>query len=510
MIWKKYIGKISDPQIPMLFDYSYAGYRLGEVGIPNTHEGLKTFDVTEYGAVANDDISDQEAIQSAIGAAEMDGGGIVFFPPGRFLVNVAPEKTDPVRITSSNIILRGSGMGQGGTTIEMKDHMLRRYSEEPEWRVSYMFVFEPEEKSEPRSTVVTTNAAEGELTIEVENTGLFEGAKYLQLKLLNSLAAVETALAGKPVRPHWERIREEGVSYYEIHEIKEITGNTITLSDPLVNDVEAALDWRAYQYEPLTDVGVEDIHFRANFSDKFEHHKDFIHDNAWSIVSMNTVASSWVRRCRFSNVTGAVSLSDSYASSVLMLVVDGNSGHKLTNVAQSSRILTGLITDLSTDGQFHGASMSHYTSGSVIWRVDNPKQGWDSHAQVPKNNLVDLYEGAKMTAHGGNFRNEPHHLRGLTLWNYERIGEPVVDYDFWSMSGRGMYWGFSVVDPIIVGFHGSQTTFDEHRVGYLESLGKAVLPASLYEAQLKHRLGELPAWLERAKAEWQKIEPNNR
>lgn len=119
---------------------------------------------------------------------------------------------------------------------------------------------------------------------------------------------------------------------------------------------------------------------------------------------MQRVADSLVRRCRFSNITGAMSLSNSYASSILMLLVEGNSGHKLTNVTQSVRILTGLIDDASIGGKYHGASMSHRTTGLVIWHVKTPKQGWDSHAEFLKNNLMDLYEGAKMT-HGGYFKN---------------------------------------------------------------------------------------------------------
>lgn len=180
----------------------------------------------------------------------------------------------------------------------------------------------------------------------------------------------------------------------------------------------------------------------------------------------------------------------------------------MTNVTKSSRILTGLITDATDKGQWHGATMSHHTSGSVIWRVKTRKQGWDSHGDIPKTNLVDLYEAAKMPAHGGFYKNEPHHLKGLTLWNYKRVGDPIRNYNFWSLSGKGMYWGFSAVNPFIVGLHGSAITFDESNVGYLESLGKAVLPESLYEAQLKHRLGKMPKWVKKSKKAWHQLEKN--
>ncbi|WP_291864853.1 DUF4955 domain-containing protein [Maribacter sp.] len=505
IIWKKFTGEISDPKIPKLFDYSYAGYKLGEEGIPKRFKKATIFNVIDFGAIPNDSFSDQKAIQSAINAAEKNNGGIVFFPKGEFLVNVSPQKTNPITIKSSNIILKGSGLGRNGTVIHMQNHMLQSYPNEPEWKVSYMFKFYSN-KSKNVATNITINAEEGAFVIEVENPNIFKKAKYIRLEMPFSIDAISESLGGKNTRPHWEKIKEKGVTFVENHEIKSISGNKITLKDPLVNTLKTEYDWQVMPFYPIENVGVEDIFFKANFKDKFIHHKNFIHDNAWSMISMQNVSNSWVRRCRFSNITGAVSINASYASSLLMLLVEGNSGHKLTNVTQSTRVLTGLVFDATNNGQWHGASMSHKTSGSVVWRVKTPKQGWDSHADIPKNNLVDLYEASKMTAHGGFYKNEPHHLKGLTLWNYKRVGNTVLDYDFWSLSGKGMYWGFSAVNPIIVGLHGSKTTFNKDNIGYLESLGTKVFPESLYEAQLKYRIGRMPNWIRKSQKEWKKIE----
>ena len=505
-IWKKFTGEINNPNIPKLFDYSYAGYKLGEKEIPKKHKHLTVFNVVDFGAIPNDTISDQDAIQAAINAAEKNNGGVVFFPKGEFLVNVKPKKTNPIEITASNIILKGSGLGKNGTVINMKDHMLQRTPDEAEWKVSYMFTFFSK-KGEGKPTNIAKNATKGDFTIEVENIHLFKNSKFIQLEMPYNVNAVTEALAGKKVRPHWEKVLEQGVTFVENHEIKSISGNIITLKDPLINSINTDYNWEAIPFYPLENVGVEDIYFKANFNDAYVHHKDFLHDNAWSIISMQRVANSWVTRCKFSNITGAVSVSNSHASSILMLLVEGNSGHKLTNVSESTRILTGLISDASNNGQFHGASMSHKTSGSVIWRIKTPKQGWDSHADIPKNNLVDMYESGEITSHGGNYKNEPHHLEGLTLWNYNYKGKPVENYDFWKLSGsRHLYWGFSVVNPIVVGFHGSPTTFNEENLGYLESLGKAVLPESLYEAQLRHRLGKTPKWVGKSLKAWKKIQ----
>ncbi|MDL5513938.1 DUF4955 domain-containing protein [Arenibacter sp. M-2] len=506
LIWKKYTGEINDSKIPLLFDYSYAGYKLGKDCIPEKHSGLTVYNVLDFGAIPNDSISDQEAIQIAIHEAEKNKGGIIFFPPGEFLVNVNPSTSNPITINESNVIIKGSGLGKGGTIVHMKDHMLQSFPDQPEWQVNYLIKFVSETKNKSK-TNITAYSKEGDFVIEVENAGLFHKAKYIQLEMPYNLEAVSASLDGKPIRPHWEKVKENGVSFIENHEIESIRGNKITLKDPLINTIEVSKNWQANQYFPLENVGVEDIYFKANFKEAYEHHKDFIHDNAWSIISMNSVASSWVRRCRFSNIIGAVALNNSYASSILILLIDGSSGHKLTNVTTSSRVLTGLITDATESGQFHGASKSHRTSGSVIWRVKTPKQGWDSHADIPKNNLVDLYEGSKMTNHGGFYKNEPHHLKGLTLWNYKRVGETQDNYDFWKLSGpKQLYWGFSVVNPTVVGMHGSNTTFNQENLGYLESLGQAVFPESLYEAQLKYRLGKTPKWIEKYLKEWYKIE----
>lgn len=49
--------------------------------------------------------------------------------------------------------------------------------------------------------------------------------------------------------------------------------------------------------------------------------------------------------------------------------------------------------------------------------------------------------------------------------------------------------------PIIVGHHGSKTTFIPTQVTADEGNGTAMEPLSLYEAQLENRLGMTPQWL---------------
>lgn len=92
---------------------------------------------------------------------------------------------------------------------------------------------------------------------------------------------------------------------------------------------------------------------------------------------------------------------------------------------------------------------------------------------------------------GGARQNLPNHGRYLVLWNYKETDEPESNFEFWST--KTWYW--KIVPPIIVGFHGAGTTFKKDEVQILESLGTPVKPESLFEEQLKLRLGKLPDWI---------------
>ena len=63
----------------------------------------KPFDVTAFGAIANDGLDDTDAVQAALDAAGANGGGTVLIPRGRFEIN------DPIRIPRF-VLLKGAGM----------------------------------------------------------------------------------------------------------------------------------------------------------------------------------------------------------------------------------------------------------------------------------------------------------------------------------------------------------------------------------------------------------------
>jgi hypothetical protein len=92
--WKSFQSSTDRSPAEILTDYSYAGYEHGEKGIPDVQGPI--FKVTDYGAKADDAISDEDPIRKAVAAAEQAGGGVVLFPPGKFLIWTDRKKVEPI------------------------------------------------------------------------------------------------------------------------------------------------------------------------------------------------------------------------------------------------------------------------------------------------------------------------------------------------------------------------------------------------------------------------------
>lgn len=83
-------------------------------------QGSGIWNPVAYGAIPDDGIDDAEAIQNAMDAASNAGGGIVFFPPGRFDLNTSQSSYNSTFLEPrNNTILQGSGMGV--TTLRVMD-----------------------------------------------------------------------------------------------------------------------------------------------------------------------------------------------------------------------------------------------------------------------------------------------------------------------------------------------------------------------------------------------------
>lgn len=94
---------MTSPDGLFLHDFSYAGYRNGEVD-PAAGAALPELNVVAaYGADPTGATDATAAIQSAITAAESAGGGVVYIPEGLY------QLAGALTVSASNVVLRGAG-----------------------------------------------------------------------------------------------------------------------------------------------------------------------------------------------------------------------------------------------------------------------------------------------------------------------------------------------------------------------------------------------------------------
>ncbi|WP_430817507.1 DUF4955 domain-containing protein [Carboxylicivirga sp. RSCT41] len=491
-LWNDFEEAHQSGKVAELPDFSYAGYHHGEKGIPDVKH--KVFDVTDFGAIANDGKSDKEAIRATVNAAVKNGSGIVFFPKGKFLVNEDSDDRKPIIIKGNNIVFRGSGSGEDGTVLYMKNYLPAKDPNKL-WTCPYMFQFTGG-GAEKVLTGITANAKRGTFKIKVENSSKIKAGDWIVVQVKNNAPdLVEHEMCGCHVDPAWTSIINKGVFVKEYHQVENVKGKTITLKEPLMRNISSKHNWDVLSYAHYEEVGVEDIAFVGNWHDDFVHHKDAIHDGGHSMVKFSRLANSWIRNCRFTDVNRVATMTTSANVSVLNCLVTGTPGHNSISSSSSTRVLIGMINDESS--QWHAPGVSGASIGSVLWRVKyNEDTSFETHASQPRATLFDCVEGGFFLGRGGGARhNLPNHMEHLVLWNYKELGEPEKEFEFWSSKT----WFWKIIPPYVVGFHGAGSTFKADQIKVLESLGTPVEPESLYEAQLKLRLGDLPQWIKEIK-----------
>lgn len=480
-----------DKASAILPDFSYAGYRSGEKAIPEV-KNYKVFNVVDFGAKPNDDISDRDAIQTAIQAANINGSGIVFFPKGRFLINEDTARTTGIVSKGSKIIFRGSGAGPGGTELYMKE-MLAPVNPKQMWTGRPMFTFTAGGKDiEVGQVQQAANIGDFELTLN--NLGTLAEGDWIVLKMLNnSTELIDETLAKHELNPNWKDLINKGVNVSTYYQVVKIKGRTIQLHAPIAIKIDPKYKWTVAKFANAEEVGVEDIAFVGNWKDKFKHHASWKHDSGYHLLMFSRLTNSWIRNCRFTDCNVAAIIGQSANVTVLNCVVTGNGGHEAITSNHATNVLLANLRDEAS--QFHSFGSSHGAVNTVIWRCTYPSTtSFESHANQPRNTLLDNVTGGLLyNRAGGSIENLPNHLQGLVFWNYTQTNAPVKDFNFWPEDKE--YVWFKMVKPVIAGFTSQGTTFKAANLGHLEGLDQKISPASLYEAQLQLRLKKVPAWL---------------
>lgn len=478
-IWQDFVDSKKNGKTPILPDFSYAGYHFSEEAIPDLSK-RKHFKVTDFGALPNDHKSDEAGIQAAIAAAEQNpGGGIVFFPAGKFLLSADTNNRKQIRVTKSNIVLKGAGSGAGGTEIYQANM----------WVNNRSILFKAEENKSEKITILTKDAARESFVVEVADASRLRVGQDVVLRH-RSEEFTRLYFAPLQLKSQWTRLfgPNGGMQIAEIHTIESINGNKIKFKNPLHIDVRLvnSAPFELYTFNAIEECGVEDILFSSNwknYPEEFVHHKNAIHDNAYMAIGMEYAKNSWVRNCVFSDWNDGIFCRAGYGITIENVTFNGKKGHTSFHARTGYGVL---VKKCSFNGsQHHGAGTGYSAAGTVVTQSTLGKdQHFDSHGGQPYATLFDDIHGGIFSNLGGPEAGHPHHGHQMVFWNFRHSSSRDFHYNFWDMERRRNY---TMASPILVGFQAdTKVTFDNTGMNIM--FNETVFPKSLFEAQLQLRL----------------------
>lgn len=506
-VWEEFRNAPKKDNSLTLPDFSYAGYRQGKASMQARG---KIFPVTQYGAIPDDMVDDGAAMQRAINACAEQGGGIVYLPRGRYLVNTDMASRRPIEITNSGIVLKGEGPTNGGTII----HQIHPFetgvppSDPRHYHLGQSVIYlrsraeETPLNERPDIAQLIGYSSNDIFSISVDTSAKLAVGQHILL-YASSKAMLTNMLAPRLAKEEWNSLTKLPRAA-ELHTIAGIDGSRIVFEEPIRYPIDPADGWTLKPCTPIHESGIEDICFMGNAYAKYVHHRNDIEDSGWASIRVKGVADGWIQRCSFINVSQTINVALSSSVSLINIFVLGNQGHHIPRIGYFTYgVLGGLIEDRANFT--HGPSVSQMALGTVYWRCSmSPSQPIDSHAGRPFVTLFDRIDGGSLFGSTGGLRDFPQHMRKLVIWNFKHGVTTENDtpflYDFWHNNNTAIF-----LDPIIVGLHGRPAEFNEDTLEYLESLGTPVKPESLYEAQLALRLGTVPAWIDDSRREYNSL-----
>lgn len=559
---KRKDNNLNNDFIPHLPTFSYAGYHYGDNPVP-TNTSLQVYLVTTSynnipGAVANDGKSDKAAIKSAIAAAEANpNGGIVKFPSGKFIVNDASvdNPAEVIKISKSNIIIKGSGSGSGGTELYQKSYTTHPKMKANDWTCPYLFQFQPSGFAYRGSEITSVDGAAAMNTFKVKVASI-SGLAVNQWIALRLKDYQDNDFIDDEFSPHEpsdlytsegtpkiiSKAQENGgnkenhgVNVVEYHKVKSIDSSTkvITFYEPILKEVVDSAPWKIYSYNPIEEVGIQDLKYTGGFVWKFFHHKTgkkslddlgitdnsnnrkdyrFLGSSGWSGIQFNGVVNGWISNVVFSDMSQPAQFKHSAHSSAINNKLEGNPGHNFITANKSTKCFIAYNDDnsngnnhtsLSADnsissykggkGAWHGCGVNQEAIGTVLLRNNHATDGYtgiEMHANQPRATLVDKCTGGIFMHAGGGITSIPNHLKKLVIWNFEGAGisnkamnTDMTPFDPWIEGGR---YKTVAIKPIIAGLKGFKVVPSDCES--YESEGTSVSVESLYEEQYKYRV----------------------
>ncbi len=451
------------------------------------------YDIRSFGVKPGSRKDRTEAIQKALDAVGQRGGGVVFFPKGRY--NVNKRGNDFLQINFSNVTIEGETDGKGRplATIVCCRPTVRGHKNP--WLSPFMITtgellqpsneywgadFKNKKKtfmqsnslSDPGSdgriltpelaTTITSPARKGETILHVADSRRV--GKYVLLALYNTSAdgnLIRDILGQDiPLRPEWTIARragaEEAPSYQWLTEVKtRIDEHTIELARPLLRNIEMTYAPVLFNAPLLENISIRNLRLTSKWSGLFRHHGFPLYysvsrtqemDYGWNAINMKRVANGAVSNVIIKNFTNPIYITDSRNITVENVRIGGFDGHQGLKIY--SHACDNLIRNIVFTSHFAdmmGGEGNAYGNVFTDIRYLNPEFNpvdYDFHGfagasmSPPACNLFMRVYGFRYMKHAGAITHLPSAAQGNVWFQTITEGERRGEYLFYNMTYR--------------------------------------------------------------------------
>ncbi|MDF7822772.1 glycosyl hydrolase family 28-related protein [Pontiellaceae bacterium B12227] len=462
-LWK------SDSRLPF---FGYAGYHCGDKPIPDVKAVCSVLD---YGAKANDDIGDSDAIQAAID--KMDSGAVLI-PAGRFILD------KPITIKKSNVVLRGAGPRKTILYVPCSLQELNPLESNADGgtKLAYSFggAFLSIEGTRPkeRGVAVVEPARRGDTRLQLKSTKGIDRGSWIQLNMKMNEEL------GRHVHAGCCDAGEGTLGFVcsTVAQVKSVDKKSIKLDRPLRLDVRPEWNPTVGNFEPsIEEVGLENFTIEMAGRPKEPH----LLEEGFNAIQMTAAVNCWARRIEIIDADMGIKLDNRSRFCQIERVLiraekrkleDGSTGHHaiwLSGVTQGC-----LVSDFHIETEYvHDITYEGMAHGNVMRRGKGVRLNFDHHRNAPFENLltdIDVGNPDRLWDSSGSGHRGPHSAARSTAWNIRHNGDTPA------APKKGHFPQLNMI-----GIKGVvKSNQDEWHV---EPLGGNVSPPDLYEAQLKRR-----------------------
>lgn len=512
---ENWLPGFKDTEGRFLHDFSYAGYRSGDVALPLISTNVVDVTKSPYFADKTGLSDSRPAIQQAIDNVGKAGGGVVFIPEGTYKINVSASANNALKINYSNVVLRGAGTDK--TFIYNENSNIRGLSVitvRPVTGGDWVY-------SGTNSVTITSDLLEPAQVIPVSSVAGFKVGDWVVLR-----ADVTTGFIDEHQMAGLWGTSMTGPMFYRTIVAIDAAANTLKIDAPTRYFLKKRDNARLYKVTPvLSEVGLEhfsiankqttlaglgDLDFDKSGTGAYEIHGSqligiFNAVNCW-IRNVNTFKPTentgdfhlvsngiLLQRTRFVTVESCFFQKPQYEG-------EGGNGYMF--------ILGGndcLIKNSHANHARHNFDFKTMQSnGNVILRCrgENSRLASDFHMHLSMSNLFDNFTAnkdfleAKFRPYGTSPSMHGHPTTQSVFWNTRGEAYPTGKTAIVESSQFG--WGYiigtqgaaSAVKTTPVSGTTSGYPYNTSPEDFKEGIGKGdqLEPQSLYEDQLKWRI----------------------